>query len=369
MKREVTRKNDVYAFATSSVGEKKSVRVCACQSPIEAKSAPRAASVSTSARGSQSASGVRASDAQPGDEREHEERERDATLPLVPAPEERDRSEGDEGRDREREQARRRRGRVALQHPVAEREDGGREDEVERQQQKRVLLPDANGDPERRDGEQHHGDDGGIAGERDRAEPGGDDANTQESQPGRLGQEKLDVVVADEGAAETGRREPEEGETGEDEEAVAGQEHERRAGRSEERCDLSGVRVLHGRERYVAMEPRGSSFSLTRSEVAERTEKARQAGPSSGIASVELDGDHDAVAGSDDAAARDLGLVGDDRVELLVADPGCDDLRRLHALLRSLEETERAEDAVAGLDEEVALEPGAASRAWGRGSR
>ena len=67
-----------------------------------------------------------------------------------------------------------------------------------------------------------------------------------------------------------------------------------------------------------------------------------------------LDGDQDAVAGSDDAAARDLGLVRNDRVELLVADPGCDGLRRLLALLRSLEETERAEDAVARLDEEVA---------------
>ena len=263
MKSEVTRKNDVYAFATSSVGEKKSVRVCACQSPIEANSAPRAASVRTSARGSQSASGVRASDAETGDEGEHEERERDAALPLVPAPEERHRSEGDEGCDREREQARRCRGRVTLEHPVAEREDGGREDEVERQEQERVLLADANGDPERRDGEKYHGDDGGVAGERDGADPGGDDAHTDERQPGRLRHEKPDVVVADEGASEPGRREPQQGETGEDEEAVTGQEHEHRADRSEERCDLSGVRVLHGRERYVAIEPRGSSFSST----------------------------------------------------------------------------------------------------------
>jgi hypothetical protein len=39
----------------------------------------------------------------------------------------------------------------------------------------------------------------------------------------------------------------------------------------------------------------------------------------------------------DDLAARDLGLVRNHRVELLVADPGGDDLRRLLALLRSLE--------------------------------
>jgi len=58
---------------------------------------------------------------------------------------------------------------------------------------------------------------------------------------------------------------------------------------------------------------------------------------------------------SDDLAARDLGLVGHQRVELLVTDPRGDDLRRLGALLGSLEETERAEDAVAGLDQVVTL--------------
>src|SRR5687768_13787072 len=67
--------------------------------------------------------------------------------------------------------------------------------------------------------------------------------------------------------------------------------------------------------------------------------------------------DHDPVAVSDDLAARDLGLVGDQRFELLLADPGDDDVRRLLALLRRLEETERAEDAVAGLDQPVAHEP------------
>ena len=44
--------------------------------------------------------------------------------------------------------------------------------------------------------------------------------------------------------------------------------------------------------------------------------------------------------------------------ELLVANPRGDDLRRVQALLRSLEETERTEDAVAGLDQVVAEEPG-----------
>jgi len=61
---------------------------------------------------------------------------------------------------------------------------------------------------------------------------------------------------------------------------------------------------------------------------------------------------------SDDLAARDLGLVGNQRLEPLVADPRGDDVRRLLALLRRLEETERAEYAVAGLDQVVAREPG-----------
>src|SRR3990170_6281804 len=65
-----------------------------------------------------------------------------------------------------------------------------------------------------------------------------------------------------------------------------------------------------------------------------------------------------AVTVSNDLAARDLGLVGENRLELLLADPRCDELRRLHTLLRRLEETERAEDAVAGIDQVVALEPG-----------
>src|SRR5688500_4183921 len=68
--------------------------------------------------------------------------------------------------------------------------------------------------------------------------------------------------------------------------------------------------------------------------------------------------DRDAVAVSDDFAARDLGLVRDHRLELLVADPRRDDTRRLLALLGCLEETERAEGAVAGLDQVVAGEAG-----------
>src|ERR1044072_4197415 len=68
--------------------------------------------------------------------------------------------------------------------------------------------------------------------------------------------------------------------------------------------------------------------------------------------------DRDAVALRNDLAARDLRRVGNRRVEVLVGDPLRDDLRRLAGLLGGLHETERAQDAVAGLDEVVAREPG-----------
>src|SRR5207342_261279 len=77
--------------------------------------------------------------------------------------------------------------------------------------------------------------------------------------------------------------------------------------------------------------------------------------PQCHVRAVELR-DCDAVALSDDLAACNLRLVGDDRAEVLVAEPRGDELRRLHPLLRSLEEIERAEDAVPGLDQVVALE-------------
>src|SRR6476619_101330 len=83
------------------------------------------------------------------------------------------------------------------------------------------------------------------------------------------------------------------------------------------------------------------------------------AGPSFECGAVELRGGENAVAAaSNDLAARDLRLVGENRLELLLADPRCDELRRVDTLLRRLEETERGEHAVAGIDQVVALEPG-----------
>ena len=60
-------------------------------------------------------------------------------------------------------------------------------------------------------------------------------------------------------------------------------------------------------------------------------------GPSVEMRSATLRGNQNAVAVSDDLAARDLGLIGENRVELLLADPGGDELRRLHALLTRLD--------------------------------
>jgi hypothetical protein len=74
--------------------------------------------------------------------------------------------------------------------------------------------------------------------------------------------------------------------------------------------------------------------------------------------SVVLGDGGDAVAVRNDPAARDLRRVRDRRGEVLVRDPLRDELRRLVGLLGGLEETERAQDAVAGLDEVVAGEAG-----------
>jgi len=64
------------------------------------------------------------------------------------------------------------------------------------------------------------------------------------------------------------------------------------------------------------------------------------------------------VAVRDDLATGDLRRVGDRRVEVLVGDPFRDEHRRTVGLLGGLEEAERAEDASAAFDQEVAGEAG-----------
>ena len=71
------------------------------------------------------------------------------------------------------------------------------------------------------------------------------------AEAGRLGEEELDVVVADERASEPRGGESEERETGERREAVAGKEREHDADRSDECEHLSRVGVLHDGGRYA----------------------------------------------------------------------------------------------------------------------
>src|SRR6185295_14297340 len=58
----------------------------------------------------------------------------------------------------------------------------------------------------------------------------------------------------------------------------------------------------------------------------------------------------------DDLAARDLGGVRDEALELLLAQPLGYDAGRLVGMGRGVEEVDGAHDAVTGLDEEVAAE-------------
>ena len=261
MNSEVTRKNDVYAFATSTSLAKKSVRVCDCQMPIAAKRTPSPTSVATSARGSQAATRRAGDDRESGGEREDEERERDRARAVVPRPQVRDGGEGDERGERGDEEERRGGRLLAAEHPVREGEAGRCEDEVEREEQEGFLVPELDRDPERRGDEERDRGDLRVADERDRAERGDGDADGDEDESARLAEEQAQVVVADERAGEAGGSCGEEAEPGEREEAVAGEEHEQRAGCSEEREDLSCVRVLHGTGRYAFG---GSTSSLAR---------------------------------------------------------------------------------------------------------
>src|SRR4029078_17265 len=66
----------------------------------------------------------------------------------------------------------------------------------------------------------------------------------------------------------------------------------------------------------------------------------------------------DAVAAGNDLTARDLRITRNHGAEVLVGDPLLHEARGCLGLVAGLEETERAQDAVAGLDEVVAGKPG-----------
>ena len=133
----------------------------------------------------------------------------------------------------------------ASQHPIGEREHGGGEDEVQRQEQKRLLVSDLDRNPEGRDGEKRDRDDGRVPDERDRPEPGSRHADTDERKTLGLREEQPKIVVANKRAPETGSAEAEQREAEEGQCAPAWEEYEHGAERSEERGYLGGVRVLH----------------------------------------------------------------------------------------------------------------------------
>ena len=199
LKSDVTRKKDVYAFATSRSRAKKSVRVCACQIPTAAKSVPSATSVTRRARGSQSATGARATTASPATNgktkkasaiapaRSSKVHRNDVALSVTNV------------RQRQRQEERRRRRALAAEDPVREREHGRRDDEVEREEQERLLASELDRNAKRRDREQCDRRDGRVADEQhgtDEREHGADD---EKGRSLRLRHEKPQVVVADEG--------------------------------------------------------------------------------------------------------------------------------------------------------------------------
>ena len=163
-----------------------------------------------------------AGDGERGGEREQEERERDASVPLVPRPQERDRRERDEGRQRKGEEEGRRRRALATYHAVREREGRGREHEVERQEEERILLPDLDGYPEGRGGEEDDRDDRRVARERDRPEHRGEHARSQERDALGLDEDALHVVIAHERSREPCRRDAEKGDPHEGEKRSRG---------------------------------------------------------------------------------------------------------------------------------------------------
>ena len=251
MKSEVTRKNDVYAFATSTSRPKNSVRVCACQMPIAAKSVPSATSVTRSARGSQSAIGLRATVARPATN--GNTKNASVIPPARSSHVQRNDVEarGHERGERQREQERGRGRSLTAQDPVREREHGGGDDEVEREEQERLVVAQLYGHAERCNCEECDGNRRRVARERHGADDRRGDADRHERDSSGIFQEELHVVVADEGPREAAGGHPEEPEPGEREDAAARDQREHGAERSDERRDLGELGVLHRPRRYA----------------------------------------------------------------------------------------------------------------------
>ncbi len=265
MKSDVTRKNDVYAFATSRSRAKNSVRVCACQMPIAAKREPSATSVTTSARGSQAVSGERQTiprpatngkmknaSAMPPSRSSHVHRnEVEANVTKA--------ASGSASRNGGAGGCSPRRIRYASANGCR------REDEVQREQQERVLVAERDREPERRSGEERDGGRCRVAGERNGAEADHDDADCERGERRRLLDQELDVAPAHERHGEPAGGGSQEREPDDREDTAPRDERQDGAERADERSDLSGIRVLHDAERYVACAARLASYPSCRS--------------------------------------------------------------------------------------------------------
>ena len=202
---------------------------------------------------------------EPGDEREDEERERDRPRALVPRPQERRRGQRDERRERQREEEGRRRRSLPADDPIREREHRRCDDEVQREQQERLLAPQLDGEAERRRRQERDRSGGRVADEGCGTDQRDQRSDSEERSIGRLGDEKPQVVAADQRQREAADRGGEEPEPEEREDPAAWDENEDCAERSDERRDLSDVCVLHGAStlRGVA-EPALHSLELRR---------------------------------------------------------------------------------------------------------
>ena len=121
-------------------------------------------------------------------------------------------------------------------------------DEVEREQQERLLVAELDREAERRDGEEHDRNGCRVAGERNCDARRPQRRPTTKREPRRVVEEELDVVVADERPAEPAGGEPEEREPDEREDPAARDERKDGAERSDERGDLRELDVLHDEE-------------------------------------------------------------------------------------------------------------------------
>jgi hypothetical protein len=131
-------------------------------------------------------------------------------------------------------------------HPVAEREYCGRYDEVQRKEEKSVLLAQSNGNSERSNAQEHDRDDRRVTRQGNCDENRCDNSHADEPDACRLGEEESEVVVTDERTPDARRSKPEEREAGEWQQASTWDQHEHGAERADERGNLSSVRVLHG---------------------------------------------------------------------------------------------------------------------------